>query len=260
MSVEPDPDKEAGKQEGKDIFNKAAGATILIRHSGEGPNLEIRDLTIRRPISFEVLIRNINLSVKPGERMIVMGPAGCGKSTMLRALAGLWDAGEGHIQFPAGAKTMFVPQARYIPLVPLKAVLAYPSQPEDFTDEQYREILERVGLPRLIPNLANRQRDGSYYARRLSGGEQQRLIFARILLNKPDILIMDEVTSSLDEKAEMELYKLLVDGLPSTAMISISHRSSIIPYHTLFAEVQNERVTVTPLTKGGPMPKPPRFG
>jgi putative ATP-binding cassette transporter len=254
--------------EGKGVkpdFNKEAAEEgtprILIRHSGAGATLEVKKLTIRRPVSLEPLIRDITLSIKPGDRMIVMGPAGCGKSTLLRAMAGLWDAGEGEISFPARANTMFVPQARYIPQMTLRGILAYPKHPEEFTEAQFGEVLARVGLARHIPDLDNAERDGTYFSRRLSGGEQQRLIFARILLNRPDILIMDEVTSSLDEKAEMELYRLLVEGLPDTAMISISHRSSIIPYHTLFARVELEHLTVVPLVKGAPPPKPPpEFG
>lgn len=235
-------------------------ATIFIRHSGRGTEMKVSNLTIRRPVSLEPLIREINLTLKPGDRMIVMGPAGCGKSTLLRALAGLWDPGEGEITFPAKGKTMFVPQSRYIPLVTLPAILAYPKQPEDFTREDFINILNKVGLQRIIPDLDSYERDGGYFSRRLSGGEQQRLNFARILLNKPDILIMDEVTSSLDEPAEMALYRILVEDLPQTIIISISHRSSIIPYHTMFGLVENERLKVQPLGPGKPMPKPPMFG
>lgn len=234
----------------KQDFNAGGGAEkrgITIRKGAADGKLRVSDLTLYRPDTTEVLVSGINLNLGRGDRLIVMGPAGCGKSSLLRAIGGIWDHGEGAVYIPENAFILSVPQHRYIPYAPLKDIISYPNPPEKFTPAQMSEVLEKVGLERLIPDLEKGGVTGEQYLKRLSGGEQQRLIFARILLNRPDILIMDEISSSLDEKWEMKLYRVLVETLPDTTIVSISHRRSIIPFHTMLATIGDHRMTVESL-------------
>lgn len=180
----------------------------------------------------------------PGSRWLVRGRSGCGKSTMLRALAGLWPFGSGRIEVPANARVLFLSQQSYLPIDTLKAALAFPSSPDTFTDAECRNALNAVSLGQYGDELLT----SAHWARRLSGGEQQRLAAARALLQKPDFLFLDEATSALDVETEEAVYDALHAQLPDTAIVSVAHRDTLARFHqhtmTLHAvnEVEPPRV------------------
>lgn len=169
-----------------------------------------------------------------GERWLIRGPSGAGKSTFLRAVAGLWPHGEGTIRVPEGAHLMFLPQHSYIPDGNLKAALTYPSEPDKFSDAECLAALGAVGLLERASSLAAWQR----WQHELSGGEQQRLAIGRALLHKPDFLFLDEATSALDETSEGELYEILLEALPDSAVISVAHRSTLLRFHDRVLELR----------------------
>jgi putative ATP-binding cassette transporter len=184
------------------------------------------DLVLMRP-NGDTLSTIGNQQFVPGSRWLVRGPSGCGKSTLLRALAGLWPFGDGNIEIPADARVMFLPQQSYMPIDSLKAALAYPSDESAFTDAQYREVLDTCLLGDYVEHL----QESTHWARRLSPGEQQRIAMARVLLQKPDYAFMDEATSALDTATARALYRMLVDRLPNTAIISVAHGGALDDFH-----------------------------
>lgn len=174
-----------------------------------------------------VLLRDLNLNLPPGSRTLLTGPSGSGKSTLFRTLGGIWPYAKGVLTFPKGERALFLPQKPYIPIATLRAAVTYPDAPESHDDASIKKALSDCGLG----NLVDRLDDEQHWAQQLSGGEQQRLAFARTLLLSPRWLFMDEATSALDESAEAQLYKLVIERLPGTALISIAHRSTLEAFH-----------------------------
>jgi putative ATP-binding cassette transporter len=173
------------------------------------------------------LVAADHLSLRPGERTLVTGPSGAGKSTLFRAIAGIWPFGEGTIEIPANAALMMLPQRPYLPIGTLHAAIVYPSEAAGVDADRVREVLKEVGLPQFAARLA----DGAHWNHMLSLGEQQRLGLARALLHAPSYLFLDEATASLDEPSEAALYKLLIEQLPATTIVSIGHRSTLDALH-----------------------------
>lgn len=167
------------------------------------------------------------VTIEPGSRWLVRGKSGSGKSTFMRALAGLWPFGDGAIDAPVGAHMMFVPQTSYLPIGTLKAALTYPAAADAFSDDACREALRACHLE----GYASRLDETGHWTRILSPGEQQRLAGARVLLHKPDFLFLDEATSALDPDNEARLYHLFNERLPKAAIVSIAHRDSLASFH-----------------------------
>ena len=157
-----------------------------------------------------------------------------GKSTLLRAIAGIWPFGSGEIRVPSNAHVLFLPQKPYLPIGTLREAVSYPMPDGGVGDTALRKALEAVGLP----ELADRLDEPGRWALQLSPGEQQRIGFARALVQRPDWLFLDEATSAVDEATEARLYRLVRDRLPGTTLFSVGHRSTLRPFHDrqLFAQ------------------------
>jgi putative ATP-binding cassette transporter len=164
---------------------------------------------------------------EPGARWMVRGPSGVGKSTLLRAIAGLWPFGGGEVRLPSGARVMFMPQKSYLGDGRLRDTLAYPGEPGAVDDATLAQLLYDCRLS----HLANRLDEAARWSHRLSPGEQQRLAFARALLYRPDILFMDESSSALDNDTEAHLYQLIIDRLPQCTVVSVAHRTTLEAFH-----------------------------
>jgi vitamin B12/bleomycin/antimicrobial peptide transport system ATP-binding/permease protein len=173
------------------------------------------------------LVAADHFTLRAGERVLVTGPSGAGKSTLFRAIAGIWPFGEGKIEIPANAALMMLPQRPYLPIGTLHAAIVYPGETASIGADRVREVLKEVGLPQ----LAARLEEEAHWNRMLSLGEQQRLGLARALLHAPSYLFLDEATASLDEPSEAALYKLLMEKLPATTIMSIGHRSTLDAFH-----------------------------
>jgi vitamin B12/bleomycin/antimicrobial peptide transport system ATP-binding/permease protein len=194
--------------------------------TGEAAAVAFNDLAVRLPNGVP-LVNVSDISINPGEHVLVNGPSGAGKSTLFRALAGIWPFGSGTITVPRNARLMILPQRPYFPIAPLAAAVAYPAEPGSFDSGRVADLIVAVGLP----GLAARIEEEAHWNRMLSLGEQQRLGIARALLHAPDYLFMDEATASLDELAEAALYRLLKQRLRTATVVSIGHRATLAAFH-----------------------------
>ena len=199
---------------------RAAGGAGVQVQSYAGADLLLDHVSLALPDGATLLPAQ-SLRFAQGENVLVRGRSGTGKSTLFRAIAGIWPYGSGTVQRPGG-RWLFLPQRPYIPLGTLRHALAYPDAPEGYTPEAMRAALQDAGLPA----LAERLDETDNWTLRLSGGEQQRLALARALLLRPDWLFLDEATASLDEEAESRLLALLQQRLSTTTIISIAHHDA----------------------------------
>ena len=203
--------------------NKASG---IVLQPSSAPAFATEDLDIALPDG-KPLIAGAALQVQPGEAVLIAGRSGTGKSTLFRAMAGIWPFGQGRVRIPADAKVLFLPQKPYMPLGTLAECLSYPEPAGDTDDAAKRRALVDCGLEQFAERLAEEQNWGQA----LSPGEQQRVAFARILLKRPDWVFLDEATSALDEPLEQALYAKLKQRLPKLTMVSIGHRPGVAAYH-----------------------------
>jgi putative ATP-binding cassette transporter len=211
-------------------FTQALSRAQAAHAGGErvetGDRLSIEQLALELPQG-QRLLSGTSLEIQPKEDVLVTGPSGSGKSTLFRALAGIWPYWRGRIRLPKGARVLFLPQKPYLPIGSLKRAVAYPEDPAQFSDEQVLAALDAVGLT----GLKERLDQSENWAQVLSGGEQQRLAFARALLARPDWLFLDEATASLPDADQDRLYRLVKERLPETTLVSIGHREALGAHH-----------------------------
>jgi len=174
------------------------------------------------------VIKDAEVVVAPGERVLVAGESGTGKSTLVRAIAGLWPWGEGQVEVKAGAKMLLMPQRAYVPVGTLRRAVTYPLPGESKDVGEIARALELVGLDHLVGRID----EDAPWDQILSGGEKQRLAFARILLHRPNIVVLDEATSALDPASQDQMMKLLTRELNATTIVSVAHRPELEVFHS----------------------------
>ena len=199
--------------------------------------LGFQNLTLYTPNYEKILFENFSLELQPGQSLLIMGDSGCGKSSLLRALAGLWKSGTGTIVRPDLSEILFLPQRPYMILGTLTEQLIYPYNYTDIKEERLYEVIEKVGLSYLTERFGglNTQQDWSEI---LSLGEQQRLAFGRFLIAKPKYVILDEATSALDINNEEKLYNFLREM--STTFVSVGHRPTLRKFHQVVINLSGE--------------------
>jgi len=287
----PAVDQEGTSTKGGEVAMKVSTDTIRVKEfdpnvtllpspsflSQPSTILSIKDLDLATPDNKRILVKNLNLSLPSASNLLIVGPSGSGKSSLLRAIAGLWNTGTGEITRPSSENVYFLPQRPYCPPGSLRDQLLYPStehkvgytssgmdesehRPDggpghkderrlwkDWTDDDLLKVLEQVDLP----HLASRAGDGDPYrgldavldwGKTLSLGEQQRLAFGRLVINRPRLVVMDESTSALDVVAEKKMYKLLngvSSGEAGLTYISVGHRPTLLSHHNMKLSLRN---------------------
>lgn len=199
---------------------------------GQGEALTIEHVDLLLP-GGRTLLADATVSVEPGARILVRGPSGAGKSTLFRAIAGIWPFGRGAVRLPHDFRALFLPQRPYFPLGTLRTALCYPALSGAFSDTQIKEVLADVGLA----HLGERLDEEANWSMQLSGGEQQRVAFARALLLRPNWLFLDEATSALDEDSQAQLHDLLARRLTHSTIVSIAHRPGVSRFHQRTVEL-----------------------
>ena len=189
--------------------------------------LSLNDLSVTLDDGTAV-VGETEVVVEPGERLLVAGESGTGKSTLVRAIAGLWPWGGGSVNFHPDRRLFMLPQKPYIPSGTLRRAIAYPGAADDWTVEQMGEALHKVGLDHLKEKIE----EDAPWDQTLSGGEKQRLAFARLLLHNPDIVVLDEATSALDEKSQDKMMDIVIKELPKATIVSVAHRVELEAFHS----------------------------
>ncbi len=199
-----------------------------VRHvDGDATHLTVKGVDLYLPDG-QPLIADVNLSLLRGDSVLLGGASGSGKSTLFRAVAGIWPFGRGEIRGARNSRFLFLPQKPYLPIGTLREVVSYPMPGSGVDDVRLRDALKAVGLR----DLAGRLNEAGHWALQLSPGEQQRLAFARALVQKPDWLFLDEATSAVDEATEARLYRLVRERLEGTTVFSVGHRATLRPFHS----------------------------
>ena len=205
---------------------KAGGITLINRGHHDDPALKLRGLSVRLDDGTGV-VHEAEVEIAPGERVLIVGESGTGKSTLVRAIAGLWPWGDGEVIMQRNAKLLMLPQRPYVPLGTLRRAASYPLGEDAIKDEDLKDALKAVGLEHIVDRLDDEQP----WEQTLSGGEKQRLAFARLLVHKPDLIVLDEATSALDPDSQEKLMHLINERMPRATVISVGHRPELEAFH-----------------------------
>jgi putative ATP-binding cassette transporter len=193
----------------------------------DGAMLSLNNLSVSLDDGTGV-VKETEVVIEPGERVLVAGESGSGKSTLVRAVAGLWPWGSGSVNFHPDRRLFMLPQRPYIPSGTLRRAVAYPAADDNWTLDEINAALDKVGLD----YLTDRIEEDAPWDQTLSGGEKQRLAFARLLLHSPDIIVLDEATSALDEKSQDKMMETIIHELPKVTIISVAHRAELEVFHS----------------------------
>lgn len=202
----------------------------------EEDSLVLEQVTLRTPDYDQILVQELSISVEP-EGLLIVGPSGSGKSSLLRLIAGLWNAGTGRLMRPNLEEMLFLPQSPYLILGNLREQLLYPNRNRGIADWELEQVLEQVNLQDLLTRIGGFDAEVSW-ENILSLGEKQRLAFARLLVTHPRYVILDEATSALDLRNEENLYQQLQQT--ETTFISVGHRESLLNYHSRVLELSKD--------------------
>jgi putative ATP-binding cassette transporter len=198
----------------------------IVRTQAEAGTLRLRDVSVTLDDGSAV-VNEADIEIARGEKVLVVGESGTGKSTLVRAIAGLWPWGTGEILIKSDG-LFLMPQKPYVPLGTLRRAVTYPLSPEEIDDAVVRTTVEEVGLGHFLDRLD----EDATWEHVLSGGEKQRLAFARVLIQRPEIIVMDEATAALDPLGQEQLMRLLLERLPEATVISVGHRAELEAFHT----------------------------
>jgi putative ATP-binding cassette transporter len=205
---------------------REGAAGRIARAPAEAGALRLRDVSVTLDDGSAV-VNEADIEIARGEKVLVVGESGTGKSTLVRAIAGLWPWGSGEIQVKFEG-LFLMPQQPYVPLGTLRRAVAYPLSPDDVDDATIGTTLEDVGLGHLLDRLD----EETTWEHALSGGEKQRLAFARMLIQRPQTIVMDEATAALDPPSQEQLMRLMLERLPEATVISVGHRPELEAFHT----------------------------
>jgi putative ATP-binding cassette transporter len=221
-----------------DIEDFKAEREDAIAVSEEAGGLRLEDLTIQTPNHEKTLTRRLTFALPPGASVLIMGESGAGKSSLLRTIAGLWQSGHGTIKRPNANHLIFLPQRPYMIQGSLREQILYPRTQDTSGDEPIIEALRRVNLTDVLDRVEGDLSRVEDWTNILSLGEQQRISFARIFLNKPRIAFLDEATSALDEPNEALLYKSLAET--GISFVSVGHRSTLKAFHNFLLVLEKD--------------------